>query len=549
VPDAAQYTLSLFDNSALGWTIAAPIPDAEPPGEAHEEPTQVTLPPDARSAGVNYALDGDRGLARGWPARARDNIAAIVLSKQIEDEGRPATEEEQERLLRFIGFGATELAQNAFPLPGADGFRPGWEEIGKSLADGTTPADYAALQRSTQYAHYTPEPSIRAIWRAVLRLGFTAGRVLEPGMGTGLFFALMPAELRDTTRLTGVEYDPVTARIARLIHPQARVRCEDYARSTLGGDFDLAIGNPPFADRVVRADPTTASLGLRLHDYFIARSISRLRAGGLAIFVTSTGTMDKASATAREHIGGMADLIGAVRLPESSMQATAGTEVVVDVIVFQRRPDGAAPAGHAWMKLREISVDDGAGDLDDEHDTDETDLASGDDNAPSPDDQAAEPRHLRRGVVMVNEYFASHPEMVLGTHGQRRGIYGPGLFYTCRPLPDAGPLEAQLDAAFARLPAGIFTADPDALAADAEEEPAIQVGRAADGATIKEGSYHVGQGGRLCQIISGASVPVAIKTGKTGEGISSKAARIIRALLPVRDAVRDVLRAQAAGQP
>ena len=175
-----------------------------------------------------------------------------------------------------------------------------------------------------------------------------AGRVLEPGMGTGLFFALLPAALRDACQLTGIEYDPVTARIARLVHPEARVRCEDYTRSHLAGRFDLAIGNPPFSDRVVRADPVTRALGLRLHDYFIARSIARLRPGGIALFVTSTGTMDKASTTAREHIAGMADLVGAVRLPEGSMRASAGTDVVIDVLVFQRRADGQA-AGRRGM--------------------------------------------------------------------------------------------------------------------------------------------------------------------------------------------------------
>ena len=139
--------------------------------------------------------------------------------------------------------------------------------MGADLAALATPEEYAALQRATQYAHYTPEPVVRALWRAVQHLGFTGGRVLEPGMGTGLFFSLLPEALRDHCRLTGVEYDPITARIAKLVHPEARVRGEDYTRSSLGGGFDLAIGNPPFADRIVRADPTTAGLGLRLHDY------------------------------------------------------------------------------------------------------------------------------------------------------------------------------------------------------------------------------------------------------------------------------------------
>ena len=140
----------------------------------------------------NFYLDGDRGLARGWPSRARDNVAAIRLSKELEATGRTPTAEEQAQLMRFIGFGATELAQNSFPLPGEPGSGPAGKTIGRDLAEAVTPAEYAALQRATQYAHYTPEPVIRALWRAAQHLGFAGGRVLEPGMGTGLFFALLP---------------------------------------------------------------------------------------------------------------------------------------------------------------------------------------------------------------------------------------------------------------------------------------------------------------------------------------------------------------------
>ena len=245
-----------------------------------------------------------------------------------------------------------------------------------------------------------------------------------------------PPALREACQLTGIEYDPVTARIARLVHPEARVRCEDYARSQLAGRFDLAIGNPPFSDRVVRADPVTRALGLRLHDYFIARSIARLRPGGIALFVTSTGTMDKASTTAREHIAGMADLVGAVRLPEGSMRASAGTEVVIDVLVFQRRADGEAPAGAAWIDLAPVE------------------------NAAA-DDEADDTDSVSSAAIQVNRYFAEHPEMVLGEHALRRGIYGPALTYTCRPRKDGAALETLLTEALDRLPAGIVTASAE----------------------------------------------------------------------------------------
>src|SRR6516162_5964631 len=247
MPDTAHDTLGLFDNTALGWTVKTPQAEPQPatptPTAPDAEISQQEAAPPVR--GKNFYLEGDRGLARGWTTRASDNVAAIRLSKELEacpgprsgQSGRAPTAEDQVLLLRFVGFGATELAQGCFPLPGSSDFRPGWEAIGRALAKAVSPAEYAALQRATQYAHYTPEPIIRALWRAARHLGFTAGGVLEPGMGTGLFFALIPEELRETTRLTGIEYCPGTTRIAGLVHPEARIRCEDYTRSPLGGNF------------------------------------------------------------------------------------------------------------------------------------------------------------------------------------------------------------------------------------------------------------------------------------------------------------------------
>ncbi|RUW95579.1 class I SAM-dependent methyltransferase, partial [Mesorhizobium sp. M2A.F.Ca.ET.037.01.1.1] len=165
----------------------------------------------------------------------------------------------------FTGFGASQLANGVFRLPGEDSFRKGWQEVGAELEDAVGEADYASLARCTQYAHFTPEFIVRAIWASLLRLGWRGGRVLEPGIGTGLFPALMPAELRDRSHVTGVELDPVTARIARLLQPRARIVTGDFARTELPAQFDLVIGNPPFSDRTVRSDRALRSLGLRLH--------------------------------------------------------------------------------------------------------------------------------------------------------------------------------------------------------------------------------------------------------------------------------------------
>ena len=235
--------------------------------------------------------------------------------------------------------------------------------------------------------------------------------------------------------------------------------------------------------------------------------------------------MDKASAAAREHIAGMADLVGAVRLPEGSMRASAGTEVVIDLLVFQRRRDGEAPAGAAWIDL--ASVENAAAD----DDTDDTESVSS-------------------AAIQVNRYFAEHPEMVLGEHAMRRGIYGPALTYTCRSRKDGAALETLLTEALDRLPSSIVTASTESASdADTDDEAAIRAGTAADGATIKEGSYLIGNAGRLMQIVDGEARAVAIKEGKGSSGIFARDAKIIRALLPIRDAVREVLRAQAADQP
>ena len=373
MPESHQLTLDLFDSTALasGWTLDLPravtrtdepvdVPTDRTASEASitEAATDASAPA-TRRIGHNYYLAGDRDLARGWLERARDNIAAIQLAARIEREGRPATPAEQAQLIKFVGFGASDLANGCFRRPGDSGFRAGWEAIGEELEQAVASGDYASLSRCTQYAPYTPEFVIRAIWPALEMMGFRGGSILEPGVGTGLFLSLLPEPLRARSRFTGIEYDAVTARIARLLHPEAEIRHEDFARAPLPASFDLAVGNPPFSDRIVRSDPDYRALGLRLHDFFIAKAIDRLKPGGLAAFVTSHGTMDKADPRARAHIAASADLVGAIRLPEGSFRAAAGTDVVVDVLFFRKRRPGDAPGGAAWETLAEVRAADG----------------------------------------------------------------------------------------------------------------------------------------------------------------------------------------------
>jgi adenine-specific DNA methylase len=249
-----QFTLPFLDTTSLGGGIglyggftAAKSP-ALPQMNLEPEEIEVVDAPSLAKPTVSahdYRLVGDRALAQGWKARAEDNLAAIRLMTAIEAEGRHARTDEQEQLAKFTEFGATDLADKLFRRAG-EGFVPTWEDLGLELEELLSREDLASLKRATQYAHYTPEFMIRAIWRTLRRMGFDGGRVLEPGCGTGLFFALAPEALTGKLALTGVEMDGTTARIAKLLYPNARIRHEDFTKARLPDIFDLAIGNPPY---------------------------------------------------------------------------------------------------------------------------------------------------------------------------------------------------------------------------------------------------------------------------------------------------------------
>src|SRR5271167_5218102 len=516
-----QFTLPFLDTTivAEGFGLYGRFPTAKSSAYAQinvepeeAEPLDAPIPTKPSLPAKDYRLAGERCLADGWKARAEDNLAAIRLMTTIEAEARHARPEEQERLARFTAFGASDLADRIFRRAG-DTFAPAWEDLGVELEGLVSHDDLANLKRATQHAHYTPEFMIRAIWRALRRMGFDGGRVLEPGCGTGLFFALAPEALAGKLALTGVEMDAVTARIAKLLYPNARIRHEDFTKARLPDVFDLAIGNPPFSDRTVRGDDPAGKLRLSLHDYFIARSIERLRPGGLAAFVTSRWTMDKADPSARTFLASMADLVGAVRLPEGAMRATAGTDVVVDILFFQKRGPDEPTKLAGWIDLAEVMA-----------------AQDGDE------------------AISINRHFIEHPDTVLGSHARTSSAYGPT--YTCEPLPGGqASLIQDLLAALHTLPADIYVTPPPAKP-DHETlfDETIRVGTAAEGATIKEGSYLVVKD-RLAQVVDGMAVAVPIRNGKGSDGIPARHARIIRRLIQIRDAVRAVLRAQEADIP
>jgi N12 class adenine-specific DNA methylase len=497
----AQLTLGLFDTASPYTLSLDGQPIHVPTGKSMDaEETDPAAP-----AAATFRLAGERGLAPSWRGRATGNLQAIRLLQAIEQEGRAASAEEQAILARFTGFGSSELANHLFRRQG-ERFPAAWAELGLELERLVTPAELAALARSTQYAHYTPEYVIRALWAAVQRLGFAGGSVLEPGCGTGLFLALVPEELATNSRFTGIEAEPITARIARLLFPAARIRREDFTRATLAPCFDLVIGNPPFSDRTVRGPDPAGRLGLALHDWFIARSLELLRPGGVAAFVTSRWTMDKRDSAARRHLAEIADLLAAVRLPEGALRAAAGIDVVVDLLFLRKREAGALPSAPAWQELAEaLPADDG------------------------------------EEALRINEYFLAHPALVLGRHARSSSAFGPT--YTCAAR-DGEEIEHALAVALATLPQDI-TPPPPASPDQADDGIQIEVGTAADGATLKEGSYLLSPNGTLLQIVEGRAARVTIRGGRGGAGIPARHARIIKGLIPIRDAVREILRAQA----
>jgi adenine-specific DNA methylase len=526
--DHDPFTLDMFGSShsglssGLGFGVTAfsespaiepdkdvPLPAAPAKRSKSRQPAKRQLA-EAPDRGSNFHLSGSRSLAKGWKARARDNLEAIALAAAIAAEDRPATAAEQKRLIRFTGFGASELANAVFARPGEEGFRKGWDELGEELQASVSEADYASLARCTQYAHFTPEFIIRAIWKGLERLGWRGGRVVEPGIGTGLFPVLMPEALRDASLVTGIELDPVTARIARLLQPVARILDGDFAHTELSAHFDLAIGNPPFSDRTVRSDRAYRSMGLLLHDYFIARSIDLLKPGALAAFVTSSGTMDKANATAREHIAKSADLIAAIRLPEGSFRADAGTDVVVDILFFRKRKPGEPQGDPSWLDLAEII-------------------------AASEDSEA----------VQVNRWFVSHPDHVLGRHAITSGPFGEA--YTC--LAGDGDLEAALDAAILSLPTALYDGEPAEIDFDLELGTTLSNVASPKESHVREGSFVFDASKGLMQVLDGKPAPLPVRKGRSGGGFSEKQINIVRKLIPVRDAVRAVLKAQETDQP
>ena len=418
-PDAAPVLRAVFleEAQAQSRTQAQPEPDislpeqpaseaTEPeqpqfttetvafyPGEKSQFPYDIEIqtirttepepPMPQKPPAENFRITDDNLGTGGAKAKFRANMAAINLLKELELEGAQATPEQQEILSRYVGWGG--LA-DAF-----DERKDNWKDEFAELYAALSPGEYAAARASTLNAHYTSPTVIKAIYEAVGSMGFQTGNILEPAMGVGNFFGLLPQEMQGS-RLYGVELDSITGRIAKQLYPKADITVAGFETTDRRDFFDLAIGNVPFGQYQVN-DRAYNKLGFSIHDYFFAKTLDQVRPGGVIAFVTSRYTMDKQSPEVRKYIAQRAELLGAIRLPNNAFKANAGTEVVSDIIFLQKR-DRPIDIEPDWVHLGE-----------------------NEDGFP------------------VNRYFLDNPEMVLGRQTSESTQYGRQDF-TVEPYED-----------------------------------------------------------------------------------------------------------------
>ena len=381
------------------------IPQEEEDGYEESEPSD---PEGAENTDLSAVLDQtDLGGSR---TRFKNNVAAIRLINFLDERGAMATDAEKKTLSQFVGWGGLSQA--------FDEKNESWKREYAELKTLLSAENYEQARSSTLNAYYTPKEVIGGVYAALQRFGVKGNnRILEPAMGTGNFFGYMPKEIAEGSRLYGVELDNITGRIAAKLYPQAIVQIKGFEDTSFPNDkFDLVVGNVPFGGYGV-ADSDYNRYNFKVHDYFLAKSVDKVRPGGIVAVITSKGTMDKLNPSARKYVAERAELLGAVRLPNNAFKQTAGTEAVADILFFRKREE----------KITDLSREEWLG-------TGKT--AEG---------------------YEINNYFLAHPEMILGTLAEEHGLYG-GIDTTVKP--DGRDLKEALAEAIQHLPQGFYN-DPE----------------------------------------------------------------------------------------
>jgi len=440
-----------------------------------------------------------------WQKVAERNVSIIELVKQLDSEGRQATANEQALLAQYAGWGASEIANGIFPNPDTGKYKSdSWQALGEKLKSLLTKSEYDTAMRTTQYAHYTPPVLVEGIYKALENFGFKGGQVLEPASGIGVFNGLMPKKMADSSAYVGLELDPITGRIAQHLYPQSTMKIDDYIKAKLPDDhFDVAVGNPPFAGISVSykgAGKNSTKQSMQLHDYFFAKTLDKLKPGGVMAFVTSKGTMDKKGSSVRELLAEQADLIGAIRLPQTAFKENAGTEVVTDIIFLRKRLEGEQPSDTEWANVKTIQ-------------------ASGKPTA-------------------INEYFVNNPDMVLGEHAITSGRFGDTYTVT----PNKGDFASQVNQAIDKLPKDVFNPQRGSTA---EAIKVTGLDYDAASAANKEGGVYL-KDGKLMRVVDGVGKPLTQRYGTNGKAIdlSAKDIAFMTDYVGVRDALKQAQRDQ-----
>ena len=445
--------------------------------------TSVTAKPSAPALSAerrNYRIANDALGVGGAKEKFRNNMAAIRLLHDLQIENRLATPEEQETLAKYVGWGGLSMA--------FDGNNAAWANEYKELKSSLSDEEYRAAMESTLTAFYTPPVVIKAMYEALDRLGFSQGNILEPSCGTGNFLGLLPDSM-EKSKLHGIEIDPLSGRIAKQLYQKASIAIEGFEETKLPDNhFDVVLGNIPFGEFKVNDSRYNAQKFL-IHDYFIAKALDKVRAGGVVMFITSKGTMDKASPEVRKYIAQRAELLGAVRLPDNTFRANAGTEVTSDILILQKR-DRIIDIEPEWVHL----------------DTDEN------------------------GVTM-NSYFVQHPEMVLGEMRMESTRFG--MDSACKAYPDM-PLAGLLHEAVQRINGEITEQDVEIDEISDEREKAIPADP-----NVRNFSF----------ALVGGKVYFRENNEMTPANVSMTAENRIKGLLEIRDCVRKLIQYQTDDCP
>ena len=415
-------------------------------------------------------------------SRARANVEVVRCLRRLDAEQRPATPAEQAVLARWSGWGA--VPQMFDPADGR------FAELRGELRGLLDADEWQAAARNTLNAHYTDASLVAAIWGGLGQLGFDSGRVLEPGCGAGVFLGLAPPQVE----AVGVELDPTTAAVAAALYPDAQVRCESFADTRIPERFfDATVGNVPFG-RFALHDPVHNRGGHSIHNHFVVKALHLTRPGGMVAVLTSRYTLDARNPGVRREIAELGDLVGAVRLPEGAHRRAAGTDVVTDLLVLRRRYPGDPPWGAPFEQVQAVDV---AG-----------------------------------GRAEINEYFAAHPDRVLGELYVGRGVYGDGELLVAGDPEVAGRLADTLAEVAAEAAAGGLTFGPRV---DAAPDPVALV---AAGSRRPEG-FLAAAGEGFTEVLGGVETPFAVPGSQRAE---------LRQLLGIRDTMVGLLEAEAASR-